>query len=360
MSTPCNSLDISQAGLVKFDGISTFTGVTVTNHNVIVGAASNGLTSVAPSATVGYPLVSQGSSADPSFAVLTIPGGGTGVPTVTGVLTGNGTSPITGSAVDQYDVLVGGASNAVGSVGPGSAGQVLQSGGASANPAYSTATYPATAGTNGTFLQSNGTNFVNSTALSNGQIWIGSTGAPPVAVTLTAGAGISITNSAGGITIAATGGSVVPNLTYIGSTTTNSGTAANFTSLSSTYKGYRFYFEGSDPSSADNLIIQLSTDNGGSYDATTANYVQTGTNLTFKGLWTGFETGSGPQSGYVDVYFTTTANATVTSYRYAYTGDISNGNASYYTPLSNVDALRFVWESGSTFTAGKIVQYGIS
>lgn len=40
--------------------------------------------------------------------------------------------------------------------------------------------------------------------LTNGQIIIGSTGASPVASTLTAGTGISITNSAGGITIAST------------------------------------------------------------------------------------------------------------------------------------------------------------
>jgi len=42
--------------------------------------------------------------------------------------------------------------------------------------------------------------------LTNGQLVIGSTGAAPVAKTLTAGAGISITNSAGAISIAATPG----------------------------------------------------------------------------------------------------------------------------------------------------------
>src|SRR5258708_28764195 len=42
--------------------------------------------------------------------------------------------------------------------------------------------------------------------LTNGQLVIGSTGAAPQAQTLTPGAGIAITNSAGGITIAATGG----------------------------------------------------------------------------------------------------------------------------------------------------------
>lgn len=42
-------------------------------------------------------------------------------------------------------------------------------------------------------------------SLTNGQLLIGSTGADPVAATLTAGANISITNSAGGISIAGTG-----------------------------------------------------------------------------------------------------------------------------------------------------------
>lgn len=41
--------------------------------------------------------------------------------------------------------------------------------------------------------------------VTNGQVIIGSTGAFPVATTLTAGAGISITNGAGSISIASTG-----------------------------------------------------------------------------------------------------------------------------------------------------------
>src|SRR5574338_20251 len=61
----------------------------------------------------------------------------------------------------QYTVQVGGASGTLANVGPGSSGQVLQSGGASANPAYSTATYPSTAGTSGNVLTSDGTNWVS-------------------------------------------------------------------------------------------------------------------------------------------------------------------------------------------------------
>lgn len=44
---------------------------------------------------------------------------------------------------------------------------------------------------------------VTATALTNGQLMIGSTGVAPVAATLTAGAGITVTNAAGSITIAA-------------------------------------------------------------------------------------------------------------------------------------------------------------
>jgi len=56
--------------------------------------------------------------------------------TATGVLSGNGTA-ISGSAVTQYAVLVGGASNAITSVADVATGQVLVSGGVSANPAFS-------------------------------------------------------------------------------------------------------------------------------------------------------------------------------------------------------------------------------
>jgi hypothetical protein len=75
-------------------------------------------------------------------------------------------------SVTQFDVLVGGASNTISSVGPGSSGQILQSGGSSANPSYSTATYPAISGTSGNVLTSDGTNWNSSTAPGGGLITI--------------------------------------------------------------------------------------------------------------------------------------------------------------------------------------------
>lgn len=78
---------------------------------------------------------------------LAVPKGGTGQVTLT-----------------SHGVLVGEGTSAINQVAAGTAGQVLQSGGALADPVYSTATFPATAGTTGTLLRSNGTNWINTFA----------------------------------------------------------------------------------------------------------------------------------------------------------------------------------------------------
>jgi hypothetical protein len=169
---------------------------------------------------------------------LPVPSGGTGATTLTGVLIGHGTSAVTGNAVTQYDVLIGGASNAISSIGPGTAGQVLQSSGNAANPAYSTATYPATAGTSGNVLTSNGTN------------WVSSAPAAP------AGTNVLISSQ------------------------TVSGVASVV--FTSGFGGYSYYiFEGyniTDSVANEAINIQVSTDAGASYSATT--YTQQG-NLSF-------------------------------------------------------------------------------
>lgn len=132
--------------------------------------------------------------------------------------------------------------------GTPTAGQLLQSGASSA-PSWTTASFPASAGAAGTFLRSDGTNWIASTltipntiainnllytsssntvaglaasnsstlattsggiptwvALTNGQLLIGNTGATPTAATLTAGTGMSIVNAGGSITLNTTGG----------------------------------------------------------------------------------------------------------------------------------------------------------
>lgn len=165
------------------------------------------------------PLISQGAAADPAFGTAVVAGGGTGAVTLTGILTGNGTSPFTASTVTQHGVLVGGASNAVSSTAVGTTGQVLQAN-TGADPTYSTATYPSTTTIN-QLLYSSSANTVAGLATANravftttsggvpqatalaadGQLIIGSTAGAPAAATLSAGTGISITNASNSITI---------------------------------------------------------------------------------------------------------------------------------------------------------------
>lgn len=68
-----NAINASQAGLQRYDGAGTWTGVTVTNHAVLIGAASNGITSL-PLTNGQLAIGNTGN--DPSAATLTA---GTGV-----------------------------------------------------------------------------------------------------------------------------------------------------------------------------------------------------------------------------------------------------------------------------------------
>ncbi len=116
----------------------------LTNHNMLVGAGTATITNVAPSATSGIPLVSNGSSADPSFTTAVVAGGGTGQTTF-----------------PDHSILIGAVTAALRSLSPGATGTLLRSNGASSDPGYTTATYPTTAGTSGNLITSNGTNFVS-------------------------------------------------------------------------------------------------------------------------------------------------------------------------------------------------------
>lgn len=80
-----NAINLSAAGIVRYDGAGTFTGLTVTQHSLIVGAASNGLTSLA--LTNGQlPIGNTGS--DPTAATLTA-GSGMSITNAAGSITLN-------------------------------------------------------------------------------------------------------------------------------------------------------------------------------------------------------------------------------------------------------------------------------
>ncbi len=103
------------------------TGLTsLTAHDLIVGAGTSAATLLAPSATSGIPLVSQGASADPAYSTAVVAGGGTGLTSAT-----------------AYAVLCGGTSStgafqSVASVG--TSGQALLSNGASLLPTFQSIT----------------------------------------------------------------------------------------------------------------------------------------------------------------------------------------------------------------------------
>jgi len=106
-------LAISRGGL----GLSSFT-----QYNLVIGNGTSAPTLLAPSATSGVPLVSQGASANPAFGTAVVAGGGTGNTTFT-----------------AYSVICAG-TTATGAfqnvVGVGTSGQVLTSAGAGALPSW--------------------------------------------------------------------------------------------------------------------------------------------------------------------------------------------------------------------------------
>lgn len=95
----------------------------VTAHDLLIGNGTNALTLLAPSATSGIALVSQGAAADPAYSTVVVAGGGTGIVTTT-----------------AYGLIAGGttATGAFQNVGTGTSGYLLQSNGNAALPSYTT------------------------------------------------------------------------------------------------------------------------------------------------------------------------------------------------------------------------------
>lgn len=129
----------SLTGILTGNGTSAITATAVTQHDVLVGGASNAITSVAPTATQGVPLVSQGASADPAFGTASVPGGG------------SGNTSFTPYTLITAGTTATGALQNVASVG--SANQVLVSNGAAALPSWSNVSALAVTSVNGTANQ---------------------------------------------------------------------------------------------------------------------------------------------------------------------------------------------------------------
>src|SRR3954466_6611653 len=73
-----NILGTGSVTVVGSSSTETIQLTGLTDHNVLLGAGTATITNVAPSSTIGIPLVSNGDLADPSFSTAVVEGGGTG------------------------------------------------------------------------------------------------------------------------------------------------------------------------------------------------------------------------------------------------------------------------------------------
>lgn len=246
------SSGLTQFGVVIAEGAGAFQASNAgTDGQVLLGA------------TGANPAFASLASSDSSITFtpginslnLTVTGGATTGKTITGDsggalsptagnwnILGSGSITTSGSAstltveltgLTNHAVLVGAGTTTITKVGPTAIpGQVLQSAGAAADPAFSTATYPSTTTIN-QILYSSAANTVTGLATANrgvlttgatgipvitalatdGQLIIGSTAGVPAAATLTAGTGISITNGSNSISIAVNGAVVGQTIT---------------------------------------------------------------------------------------------------------------------------------------------------
>lgn len=214
--------------------------VALTDHALLVGSGVAGITSLA---VLGNGELAIGSAgADPVPASLTQPAAGL---TITG-----GAGSITFALADDLLALEGiaGTGLAVRTAAntwttrslaaPAAGFTITNTDGVAGNPTFVLAddlaalealattgvasrtgasTWATSTITQNSLVYGNATQgLTNLGVLTDGQLAIGSTGAAPVAATITAGANITVTNAAGSITIASTGGGIAPATCAIG------------------------------------------------------------------------------------------------------------------------------------------------
>ena len=254
-----NSVNATQTGVQTINS-GIWTGSALTQYNVLIAGASSAIVSVAPSSTTGIALVSQGASSNPAFSTVVVAGGGTGLTALTAhyLLVGNGTSNVTlvapsatsgiplisqgassdptyGTAVvagggtgatsfTAYSVITGGTTStgALQNVsGVGTTGQVLTSNGASALPSWQNAS-------SSVFPWTDVTTTSQSMAINNGYT-ANNAGLVTLTLPSTAAYGSIVRVSgkgAGGWTIAQNSGQTI----HFGSVNTTTGTGGSLSS----------------------------------------------------------------------------------------------------------------------------------
>lgn len=190
----------------------------------------------------------------------------------TGIVGNTGTA-FTGTPVTNHAIILGGGtSSTLTNLAPSAtSGAILQSAGAAADPAFSTASYPATAGTTGKILISDGTNIVSST---------------PTYPNAAGTSGNLLTSDGTNIVSSAPKG-LGASLVWLSSQTASNSATINFTSLiSSSYTTYLLVYSAVIPvDDTSTLQMKISVDNGANYLA--SGYLS-GTNIWLYNLATFF------------------------------------------------------------------------
>lgn len=161
---------------------NTVSGLATANNGVLITSATgvpsllaNGTTSQVLTATTGSPPSWAAISSSGAITTITGDSGGAESPSAGNFnILGSGSITVAGSAntetvqltgLTNHAILVGAGTSTMTKVGPtATAGQVLQSAGSSADPVFSTATYPSTATGTGTILRADGTNWAATTS----------------------------------------------------------------------------------------------------------------------------------------------------------------------------------------------------
>lgn len=144
----------STAGAPAAATLTQGSGISITN-------AANSITIAVSGSSVGQTITGDsGGALSPTAGNWNILGSGS-------ITTSGSVSSLTTqlTGLTNHAVLVGAGTSTITKVGPSAtAGQVFQSAGAAADPAFSTATYPSTATGTGTILRADGTNWSATTA----------------------------------------------------------------------------------------------------------------------------------------------------------------------------------------------------
>lgn len=144
-----------------------------------------------------------GSQADTIGTVTSVSGTADQVAVATGTTTPviSLIGPYTPATYTAHGILLGQGTSSITALSPVAAGKIVQSGGAAADPVYSTATYPGTATGTGTILRADGTNWVATTATypatTTSQQILYSTANNVIGELTTANSALAATNSSG-------------------------------------------------------------------------------------------------------------------------------------------------------------------